>query len=92
VSEFQDLWRNIGYDNLLRWDPEFTTVVPDIAKSFEVNDAGTEYIFHLRAGMKWSDGEPFTADDIAFWFEDVIENLTDESGDLMWAEEVWHLE
>ena len=28
----------------------------------------------LRRGMKWSDGAPFTADDIMFWFEDIYNN------------------
>jgi len=61
--------RHIAYEGLVRWDPEWTQVVPNVAKSWEANEEGTEYIFHLREGMKWSDGEPFTANDILFWYE-----------------------
>lgn len=68
------LIRTMAYENLVRWDTQWTEVVPNIAESFEVNDDATEYTFHLRPGMRWSDGEPFSADDIVFWWEDVALN------------------
>ena len=45
-----------------------------MAKSFEQNADATEFILHLREGMKWSDGEPLTADDVMFWYEDLYTN------------------
>jgi ABC-type transport system substrate-binding protein len=66
--------RTIGYDNLTRWDPEFSKVVPNVAKSVEPNADGSEYTITLREGMHWSDGEPFTADDLVFANEDVTRN------------------
>ena len=71
-----DAWltRTIGYDYLVRWDPEWKTVVPNVAESWTVNPEATEYTFKLRKGMKWSDGKPFTADDIVFWANDVMNN------------------
>ena len=33
------------------------------------NDDATEYIFTLRDGLKWSDGEPFTTEDVQFWYD-----------------------
>jgi len=66
--------RTIGYHNLVRWDPTWTKVQPHIAESYDVSDDATTFTFHLRKGMKWSDGEPFTADDIMFWYEDVLMN------------------
>ena len=60
-----------NYENLVRWSPGWGEVIPDVAESWDVSPDSREYTFHLREGMKWSDGEPFTADDILFYFEDV---------------------
>ena len=63
----------ILYTSLLEWTPE-KVPGPGVAKSWEVKEGGKLYILHLREGVKWSDGEPFTADDLMFWFEDVASN------------------
>ena len=55
--------------NLLRWSPMGYPLVPHIAKEVEVNDGNREYVIHLRKGMRWSDGHPYTADDILFFVE-----------------------
>lgn len=68
------LRRTVGYQGMVRWSPDWTEIVPDVADRWEVNDDATEYIFYLREGLKWSDGVPFTADDILFWYEDMILN------------------
>src|SRR5690606_4760466 len=69
-------WLNriIGYEPLVRFSPEGCNVVPNIATSWDVNEDSTEFTFHLREGMKWSDGAPVTADDIVFWYEDMALN------------------
>jgi len=64
-------FRQYGYENLVRWNPAGTEVIPNIAESWDVNNGAKEYVFHLREGLKWSDGQPFTADDILFWWTDV---------------------
>ncbi|MGH3448713.1 MAG: ABC transporter substrate-binding protein, partial [Nocardioidaceae bacterium] len=69
----------IGYENLVRYTPDATSltenfVIANVAESYEVGADGAEYTFKLRPGMKWSDGTPFTADDIVFWYEDVETN------------------
>lgn len=42
---------------------------PDMAASWEVSADATEYIFHLREGMRWHDGSPFTSKDAMWWWE-----------------------
>ena len=64
-------FRQYGYENLVRWNPAGSEVIPNIAESWDINNGGKEYVFHLRDGLKWSDGQPFTADDILFWWTDV---------------------
>jgi len=49
-------------------------IVPNIVKGWDIEENGALYRFHLRKGMKWSDGEPFTADDVLFWYEDIALN------------------
>jgi peptide/nickel transport system substrate-binding protein len=49
-------------------------VQPNLAESFTFNKAGTQYTFKLRKGIKWSDGSPFTADDIVFAVNDIAVN------------------
>ncbi len=64
----------IGFEGILKLGPDGTSVVPNIAKSWEYTDEGKTLTLYLRRGIKWSDGEPFTADDIMFWWEDVVLN------------------
>ena len=47
-------------------------VVPALAESWDIEDDGALYRFHLRDGVTWHDGEPFTAADVVFTFEEVL--------------------
>jgi ABC-type dipeptide/oligopeptide/nickel transport system permease component/ABC-type transport system substrate-binding protein len=58
--------------SLVRWSPLGDPIVPHIAKRWEVSPDKREWIFYLREGMKWSDGHPFTADDILYWWNDEV--------------------
>ncbi len=68
------LIRTIGYEPLLRWTPQWTGITPNVALSYETNKTATDFTFRLRPGMRWSDGAPFTADDILFWYQDILLN------------------
>jgi peptide/nickel transport system substrate-binding protein len=72
VADWNMLQRTIGYEPLVTWNESWDEIVPNVAKAVHVNDDATEFTFELREGMKWSDGHPFTADDIMFWYEDVV--------------------
>lgn len=63
-----------GPDSLLWWNYESTEVVPNLARDFELSEDATTLTILLRRGMHWSDGAPFTADDVMFWYEDVYLN------------------
>jgi peptide/nickel transport system substrate-binding protein len=67
-------WLSVRHVNLVRFLDDLQTIVPNMAKSFEWNDDYTELTVMLRQGHKWSDGEPFTTEDILFWWEDIITN------------------
>ncbi len=73
-----DFWNGYrccsGPDHLMFWDYTGDKVLPNIAKGLEMQDSGRTWVLHLRRGMKWSDGKPFTADDFVFWFEDIYRN------------------
>jgi peptide/nickel transport system substrate-binding protein len=71
VADFHALGRLI-YEAVLRWprDPKDPVQV-GLAESWEWSDDGLELTLHFRKGLKWSDGEPFTVDDIIFWWEDI---------------------
>ena len=60
--------------NLLRFADDLSTIVPNVAKDFEWNDDFTALTFMLRKGHKWSNGEPFVARDVEFWYEDLMMN------------------
>ncbi|MGJ8638572.1 MAG: ABC transporter substrate-binding protein [Opitutaceae bacterium] len=53
-------------DSLITLHPETGEVIPNLAKSWEISDDNLQYTFFLRKGVHWSDGHPFTADDVIF--------------------------
>ncbi len=61
-----------GYSRLVGYNRDLE-LVPDILEDVEVEE-GRRFTFHLREGHKWSDGEPFTAEDFRFFWEDVAQH------------------
>ena len=56
------------------------TVEPNVAKGFDVNEDATVYTIYLREGMKWSDGQPFTAEDCVWFYNAICLNKIDSKG------------
>jgi len=56
------------YNGLVRYNEDLE-FVGDLAESWEFSDDGLVWTFHLREGVTWHDGEPFTADDVKWTYE-----------------------
>lgn len=69
INDFHAFGRII-YDPVLRWprNPQ-DPIQPGMAESWEFNEDGTSLTLHFREGLRWSDGEPWTVDDVIFWWE-----------------------
>jgi len=73
-SDASGLTGKLMKQQLIKWNREATKIIPNIAKGWEVSEDRRVYTFYLREGMKWSDGEPFTADDYVFYHDDYLLN------------------
>src|SRR6059036_1283334 len=64
----------VVYDALVRHSPDGGKIEPKIAAGWESSPDFRQWTIKLRQGARWSDGAPFTADDILFWYQDVLLN------------------
>lgn len=65
---------HIRYVRLVRFKADLKSLEPDLAEKYRVSRDCREFTFYIRKGVKWSDGQPFTADDVIFWYEDIVLN------------------
>src|SRR5438034_3704081 len=85
VGEYGGVWRRaflgpadannyvrVVYDALFRFSPDGAKIEPKIAAGAEPSAEFKVWTIHLRKGSRWSDGAPFGADDIMFWYKDVL--------------------
>ena len=59
---------SLVFSGLVRLGPDGTPQA-DLAERWEITGNGQSYLFHLRQGVAWQDGEPFDADDVVFTFD-----------------------
>jgi len=87
IGEYGGLWRRaflgpadannyvrVVYDGLFRFSPNGAEIEPKIALGAKSSPDFKTWTILLRKGARWSDGAPFTADDIIFWYKDVLLN------------------
>jgi peptide/nickel transport system substrate-binding protein len=86
-----EVW-NIQYATLTDKAAADFATTPGLAESWEASNGGKTYTYTLRDGLEWSDGEPLTAEDVAFtvnrareegWlnYDSVVQNLTAKAVD-----------
>lgn len=86
IGEYGGTWNNVSqyswagairlimYDPPVRWAPDYSAYIPGSVRSWEYNEDGTQLTLNFRRGIKWSDGAPFTMEDIQFAWEDLMLN------------------
>jgi peptide/nickel transport system substrate-binding protein len=87
VGEYGGVWRRaflgpadannyvrVVYDSLFRFSPDGAEIEPKLALGAKTSADYKVWTILLRKGARWSDGAPFTADDILFWYKDVLLN------------------
>jgi ABC-type transport system substrate-binding protein len=75
------------YSGLVEFDNGTQTIKPGLAESWERSADGRQWTFHLRKGVRWSDGEPFSVDDVIFTSKVVYdENVAASVRELIKAE------
>jgi peptide/nickel transport system substrate-binding protein len=65
------------YETLVKRDNKTLEIVPLLAESWEVSEDKLTFTFHLRRGVKWHDGYPFTAHDVVFSYEKIMDPEVD---------------
>jgi peptide/nickel transport system substrate-binding protein len=66
-----EMWA-LTYDYLVNYSMKDMSPEPGLAKSWQTSTDGKSWTFHLRSGVKWSDGQPLTAADVAFTYTRVL--------------------
>ncbi|MBV9251303.1 MAG: ABC transporter substrate-binding protein [Acetobacteraceae bacterium] len=87
VGEYGGVWRRaflgpadannyirVVYDALFRFSPDGAKIEPKLAAGAQASPDYKGWTLSLRKGARWSDGAAFTADDILFWYKDVLLN------------------
>lgn len=67
---YMSVW---GYARLVGYNSDYE-LVPDLLRDYEVSADGRTVTLYLRKGHRWSDGHPFTTEDLRYWWEDVALN------------------
>jgi peptide/nickel transport system substrate-binding protein len=80
-TESYEMWA-LMYDYMIRYSMKDMSPEPGLAKSWDTSDDGLTWTFHIRTGVKWSDGVPLTAADIAYTYNRILSGGTEAAS---WA-------
>jgi peptide/nickel transport system substrate-binding protein len=75
-------------DSLVSMQPD-GTVVPWLATSWDISKDGLTYTFHLKKGVKFTDGTDFDADAVVANFKQILDPETESSTDLVYLDPIW---
>jgi peptide/nickel transport system substrate-binding protein len=56
----------------LRYINDGLDIGPGLVETWTSNQDASVWTLNFRAGLKWSDGQPFTVDDVLFWWQDIV--------------------
>lgn len=62
------------YENLVQWSNEDGSPAPGLAESWDASEDGKTWTFTLHPDMKWSDGEPLTAEDVVYTYQLMLDD------------------
>ncbi|MFA5337525.1 MAG: peptide-binding protein [Candidatus Omnitrophota bacterium] len=63
------------FNGLVKYDKDLT-LIGDLAEGWDISEDGLVITFHLKKGVKWHNGAPFTADDVLFGYKTIIDDKT----------------
>jgi oligopeptide transport system substrate-binding protein len=63
-------------EGLMKYKYHGGGVEPGLAESYDISDDGLVWTFHLRSGLKWSDGQPLTAHDLEYTWKRLVDPVT----------------
>lgn len=72
LAESYEMWA-LTYDYMIGWSMKDMSPEPGLAESWDTSEDGLTWTFHIRTGVKWSDGEPLTAADIAYTYNRILD-------------------
>ena len=67
-------------NSTIRYVDDGLGIESGLAEEWEHNEDTSEWTLYFRKGLKWADGEPWTTDDIMFWWEDMVLNEDHPTG------------
>jgi peptide/nickel transport system substrate-binding protein len=63
---------NMVFSGLVKYDKD-VRIIGDLAESWDILNGGLTIVFHLKKGVKWHDGAPFTSKDVEFTYKKLID-------------------